>query len=76
MRDDIYSIRSDFKMCEFFYENPRNMKGARYKMLLIFLGTNKKFFTPKIIKLRVKCRVKILPRLNKIIYWCCGQGLQ
>ena len=39
MRDDIYSIRSDFKMCEFFYENPRNMKGARYKMLLICLGT-------------------------------------
>ena len=30
------------------------MKGAKYKMLFICLGTNKKLFIPKIIKLRVK----------------------
>ena len=44
-----------------FYEYPRNMKGATYKMLLIYLGTNQKLFIPEIMKLRVK----ILPKLNK-----------
>ena len=42
----------------FFSENPRNMKGARYKMLLIYLRTNKKLFIPEITKLRVKMRDK------------------
>ena len=47
------------KMCEFFFnENPRNMKGARYKMLLICHGTNKKHFIHEIMKLRVKMRDK------------------
>ena len=41
-----------------FYENPRNMKGATYKMLLIYLGTNQKLFIPEIMKLRVKMRDK------------------
>ena len=39
------------KCANLFYENPRNMKGARYKMLLICLGTNKKLFIPEIMKL-------------------------
>ena len=30
------------------------MKGARYKMSLICLGTNKKLFIPEIMKLHVK----------------------
>ena len=47
----------------FFYENPRNMKGARYKMLLIFLGTNKKLFIPEIMKSRVKMRDKNSPKI-------------
>ena len=42
----------------FFYENPRNMKGKGYKMLLICLGTNEKLFIPEIMKLRVKMRNK------------------
>ena len=39
----------------FFYENPRNMKGARYKM---FLSNKLKTFYTEIIKLRVKMRDK------------------
>ena len=50
-------------MCEFFFDNPRNMKGAIYKMLLIFLGTKKKLFIPKIMKLRVKMRDKNSPKI-------------
>ena len=60
----IYSIQFNLKMYEFFYENPRNMKG-RYKMLLICLGKNKKLFILEIMKLRVKMRSKIFPNLNK-----------
>ena len=47
--------------CAIFFLNQRNMKGARYKTLLICLGTNQKLFIPEIMKLRVK----ILPKLNK-----------
>ena len=55
----IYSIQSEWKMCDFFKnKNPRNMKGARYKMFRICLGTNKKLFIPQIMKLRVKMRDK------------------
>ena len=53
--------------CEnYFYENPRNMKGARFKILLIFLGTNKRLFIPEIMKLRVKMWEKFqkLPKFN------------
>ena len=40
----------------------------RYKMLLIYLGTNKKkLFIPKIMKLRVKMQDKILSKLNEIL---------
>ena len=46
------------KCANFFYENPRNMKGARYKMLLICLGTIKKLFILKIMKVSVKMRDK------------------
>ena len=42
------------KCANFFYENPWNMEGARYKMLLIRLGKNKKLLIPEIMKLRVK----------------------
>ena len=52
------------KCANFFYENPRNMKGARYKMLLICLGTNKKLFIPEIMKLRVKMRDKNSPKIE------------
>ena len=51
-----------FNLIEFFYENPRNMKGARWKMLLICLGTNKKLFTPEI--LRVKNAGKNSPKIE------------
>ena len=46
----------------YFYKHPRNMKGARYKMLLICLGTNKKLFISEIMKLRIN----ILPKWKKI----------
>ena len=59
----IYSIQFNLKMYEFFYENPRNMKG-RYKMLLICLGTNKKLFIPEIMKLQVKMRDKNSPKIE------------
>ena len=52
------------KCANFFYENPRNMKGARYKMLLICLGTNKKLFIPEIMKLRVQMRDKNSPKIE------------
>ena len=51
-------------MCEFFYANPRNMKGARYKILLICLGKNKKLSIPEIMKLRVKMRDKNSPKIE------------
>ena len=44
------------------------MKGARYKMFLICLGTNKKLFILEIMKLQVKGGIKILQKLNKIIF--------
>ena len=52
------------KNVRFFYENPRNMKGARYKMLLIRLGKNKKLLIPEIMKLRVKMRDKNSPKIE------------
>ena len=52
----------------FFYENPRNMKGARFKMLLICLGLNKKLLIPEIMKLRVKIRDKNSPKIEKICF--------
>ena len=42
------------------------MEGARNKMLLICLGTNKTLFIPEIMKLRVKTRINVLPKLNEI----------
>ena len=51
-------------MCKFFHENPRNMKGARHKMLFICLGTNKKLFIPGSMKLRVKMRDKNSPKIE------------
>ena len=53
------------KCANYFYENPRNMKGARFKILLICLGTNKKLFIPEIMKLQVKMWDKI-PKTPKI----------
>ena len=46
------------KCANVFYENPRNVKEVRLKMLLICLRTNKKLFKPEIVKLRVKCGIK------------------
>ena len=53
------------KCANFFYKNPRNIKGARYKMLLICLGTSKKLFLTEIMKLRVKMRDKKSPKIEK-----------
>ena len=40
------------------------MKGARYKMLLICLGTKKKLSIPEIMKLRVKIQDKNSPKIE------------
>ena len=52
------------KCANLFHENPRKMKGTRYKMLLICLGSNKKLFIPEIMKLRVKMRDKNSPKIE------------
>ena len=55
------------KCANFIYENTWKMKGARNKMSLICLGTNKKLSIPEIMKLHVKLW-DILSKLNKVVF--------